>query len=236
MKFYYIISLLFLSSQVIAAGGLTIANLPSETEEANPVCHDGNGKLANCNPTAGLPPNYLPPFVKDGDGNELGRYMGSYRDSETYQTPVFDEVISDKGYRFHLSERTGMVKIPWDTGGELLVFSESNCEGQAYISINHNGYRDGYVFGVREEYINVGIPVLGLYYVPKGSTVDTEFSGGGSHVDSGGICQSGASSNTDWVPVYPNNPEVTGVANKGTSVNTPEKKNPYQLPITVQSP
>ena len=210
--FCLLISAVF-SGTVIAAGEFTIQSLPSAPEEANPVCRDVNGKLANCSPTAGVDVKYLASVAVDGDGIELGTVI----DFEPQEMTIY----SSKGYVFDLNADG---KLAFEEKAE---FSGLDCTGNRYFEepsfsrLFHNGRVFDYSYEV---------PVAQPYYVPKDSVVESvELN---SSYDYYFGCSNYGSPEIKPVRrAYPNNPDITGVANKGTYYGAP-----YTLPINLERP
>lgn len=204
-----IIAILFsaISVPVIAAGTLRIADLPNAPEENNPVCHDGNGKLANCAPAAGIDNKYLVPVVVDANGIELGTSIGS-----TLRDVV---VLSDKDYRFSVSYSSGRVSDIVDFEASM-YWTESNCQGTAYTNGVSRG--NGIVF----RHSMFPYPLL---YRPHNEEYERKI-----------VAVVAYSGNLECVPITPiiiesypyyvNDPAVTGVADIGI----------YAVPISLEGP
>ena len=143
--------------------------------------------------------------------------LGEYAESNTV-------IHSIQGYRFSLDASTGSIRLPGiaaaitDIGGVAyqisigLYYSDSNCTGQAYIDVDSTGQHAGGVV------VNAGS--RGLYYVTK--PTDATPVAMGAEFD-GQNCNAIVPSVLPVVPVFANDPAVTGVPNM-----------PFAMPIHLE--
>jgi hypothetical protein len=141
------------------------------------------------------------PVVSDASGSVLGFYLGPNNISTSVT------VVTTTGFIVQYETETGvMLSTPVDAWGEQgsnvsnLYFTTPDCTGQAYIT-SSGVYRGG----------SVARQIGGqIYYVQKGATalaLDDQ-----SRM-TGGVCQTGSNTSSDLMPVFPNDPNVTGVSN-----------------------
>lgn len=182
--------LAFASSQAIAAGGLTISNLPNESEETNPVCRDANGKLTNCTPNAGNDRVFLAPVAVDGNGHLIGTYLGSMYPNI--------EIVSSKNYRTTINEFDGTIK---EHGGSFLYLT-LDCTGEVYHFDSQPPLRYS-VYRVNDEYY-FSAEIVEITFFSNINPPDT-------------ICNPNPPGSTVFAAeVFPNDALITGLQNKGT--------------------
>ena len=137
------------------------------------------------------------------DGEPVGSYLEDF------------VLLTFSDYYVRFRPQTGGVQLGFTT----LYFLDQNCQGQAYMDSFNPTAAQGAVFASFE-----GDPVR-LYYRPHGSTVIENFVHF-SRLSAGPTCgntgPSGSTSPDSAVPVYPNDPAVTGVASEY-----------FNLPMTI---
>lgn len=143
-------------------------------------------------------------FLGIGNTNNLGQYITL--SSTGYMFQVFNMVPSDH-QPFPLLE-VGRI---WP---ETLLFEFADCLGQAFIELSHEAGRPLSADLIAAEGIVVatGDPLNGVFYAPEGSQaafLDATFFARSLE----GSC--GSSPRMTWVvPVFPNDPAITGVPNE----------------------
>lgn len=223
------ISALWLSGSAYSAGTLTIQDLPSTTEQPNPVCHDGTGTLANCALNAGVEPFRLAPMVKDGSGNVLGTYVGrsllTGQDiGDVYAGEEFlyaGEIITPQGYRFWLVESNG--RHP-DSVAEIW-YPDTACSGDAYTE--WEPYHP--IHDIPPGTVRLIEPLHEKFYTPKNATASRVLIKSAKNYDA--TCAPVPSVYFNVIPFLPNDPAITGIGNDiGTAAN------PYPLPLVIERP
>jgi len=157
------------------------------------------------------------PAVVDANGAILGSYIGSTGPRSSGQAmPVTSmlDVVSSTGYLFSIFQQSGDVagsfRIPGVQAQALpatLFFESTDCTGQAYVDTTQSPdvvVMGGFVFN-RKSAVDPG-----LWFSPK-TSVSTEISYGSAvGPNLGNVC-SAESGQRNALPVYPNDPQVTGV-------------------------
>lgn len=222
MKRFSITLMMLLGSSIALAGSLTIQDLPDAAEEINPVCHDGNGMLANCVHGAGTDLIHWTPVLKDAEGNILGTYagrslltgadIGGDISGEDFLYAL--EVVTDKGYRFWVHQNGWP---PQAFAG--INFTEPMCQGDSYVrptlSIEYPIGAVWFVSSLQEKWYFPMNPNWGVINVE-------------SFIDADGLCVDSSTTLGPGQAILPNDPAVTGVPN---NVGIPG--NPYPTPINV---
>ena len=157
------------------------------------------------------------PAVVDANGAILGSYIGStgprYTGGVSVPTSMLD-VISPTGYLFSVFQQSGDVansfRVPGVQAEALwatLYFESADCTGQAYVDTTQAPdvvVMGGFVFN-RKSAVHPG-----LWFSPK-TSVSTEISYGSAvSPNLGNVCFAD-SGQRNALPVYPNDPQVTGV-------------------------
>ena len=146
---------------------------------------------------------YQNPFVFDASGRLLGAYTAG------------GEIFNSKGYQVELYISQGHF-VNWP-----IYFESSDCSGQGYTRGNYDE-SSGYVFITHED--------IGEYFIAYTdkdllSTSVAHNSWRRYRNDIHGGCET-YTSTSNLVPVFPNDPEITGVPN-GVGL----RDNPYPIPF-----
>lgn len=162
------------------------------------------------------------PSVLDGNYELIGALLGgspkefpdAYR-GITGQILRNYVVLSETGYMFEVDIIDGTIRRNAGFQFSGIYFSERGCQGQAYATdIPLSGLAQGYVFRPRSS----DDPTTGYYVQPDSEYVDNPVEINGSAYFSSG-CRDGVSSSAAKVPVFPNDPEITGIT--GVAFPTP---------------
>ena len=193
-----------ISFGAVTAADLTIQSLPSAPEELYPVCRDDAGKLANCVPNVGVDRVFFAPVAIDGNGHTIGTYVGSnYPDIE---------IVSFTNYRTTINEFDGTIK---EQGGSFL-FLTTDCVGEMYhfdsqLPRPYSVYQVNNAYYSSEELVEI---TFFSNINPPDTTCNPNPAGSDVHA----------------VEVFPNDPVITYIKNKGTLAD------PYLLPIRLTRP
>ena len=168
------------------------------------------------------------PSVLDGNYELIGAFLGGSPEAfpDPYQGITGQVVrnyvvLSKTDYMFEVALIDGTIKSNVGFQQSGVYFSGPGCQGQAYATdIPPSGLAQGYVFQSRS---NVD-PTTTYYVEPDSEYVDNPGDIRGSAYLSSG-CQSSVASSLDKVPVFPNDPEITGVTGEA-----------YPTPIRIGRP
>ena len=138
-------------------------------------------------------------LLKDANGVTIGRVIGMEAASWPY-------VLTDKGYRTYFKIGDGMVHVVAEDG----IYYDTSCEvggGNAYLDKKK---LLGTVFSPTNQ-INDVYAAAGLMYSPINAQLVT------AHIlsmrDADGVCTNMDIPDAQGYPAYPNDPDITGIAN-----------------------
>ena len=162
------------------------------------------------------------PRVK-ANGQEIGTFLDGFSPSSSLEHDWFVtiSILSDAGYIFTVAARDRGNETHGEVLPRLFWYETPNCTGTAYVAAQraNSNFRLQSLFNSGEVFSSSDSNDPFLYYTPKGSmaTTITVQSQNGS-----GACNAQTETHPS-VPILPNDPAITGVANQ-------RKFNP---PITI---
>ena len=159
------------------------------------------------------------PSVLDGNFELIGTLLGGSRVGDyqgiTGRLLQSYVVLSSTDFMFEVEIIDGTIQRNEAFQFSGVYFTESSCQGQAYATdIPLSGLAQGYVFQSRS---NVD-PTTVYYAEPDSEYVDNPAGINGSAYLTGS-CRNSISTALSKVPVFPNDPEITGITN--TAFPTP---------------
>jgi hypothetical protein len=138
-------------------------------------------------------------LLKDANGVTIGRVIGM-------EAPSWPYVLTREGYRTYFKMGKGMVEVVATDG---VFYDQIDCEdggGNAYL------WRKQFIGTVFSPLFNLDDGYeAGLLYSPiNAERVPVNIS---SNLDPDGTCTNYGPVPENYFPAYPNNPDITGIAN-----------------------
>jgi hypothetical protein len=160
-------------------------------------------------PPGGIRPIYLNGLLEDANGKVVGFWW-------------YDNFfVSTKGYWFHL-----YYPSPGYYTNQPVFFESDDCTGQPYTQFFNPNPLPGKVFVAHDGFDSHYVAYTEIGAIPTTRTTNSlrRYNGVYGH----GYCETPKTYTDEYVPVYPNDPEITGIPG-----DVGNRDNPYPTPLSI---